>query len=116
MGQVSFLFELQTANRAIKVLTLLKEKKQGSPISSRLLSRALSKAGFSNIYQAHTLEEINQLLKERYTDYYKVKKDHVAKWGMYLENLAEALALENNTSQQKNSPSATRTGNSMIRG
>jgi len=35
---------------------------------------------------------------------------------MYLENLAEALALENNTSQQKNSPSATRTGNSMIRG
>jgi uncharacterized membrane protein YheB (UPF0754 family) len=47
------------------------------------------------------LDKIDQLLKEWYKEYCMVKKDHLAKRATYSENFAEALALEENTKQQK---------------
>jgi hypothetical protein len=96
MDQVAFSLELQQVNRSLKAVTLLKKKKEGEKVSSRLLSRSVQKAAIHPSCNAHSLVEINDLLKNLYNEYYNVKREHTQKRGTYLENLAEALVKESN--------------------
>jgi hypothetical protein len=78
-GQVAFSSELQQASRTIKAYSLIHKKLLGRKVSSRLIRRSLQKAGIDS-----------------HNSYYTIEKDHIAKRQSHLEELAEALAVEQN--------------------
>jgi hypothetical protein len=56
----------------------------------------LKKAGIPSNVHGLSIEEIKIKLKDGYNSYYTIKKDHIAKRQTHLEELAEALAKEQN--------------------
>jgi hypothetical protein len=95
-GQVVFSLALQQAMRTIKVYTLLHRKAEGRKVSSRLLSRAIHKANLTPAVHALSIADLKVQLQESYKQYYTIKKNHVAHRHTHLEELAQALAEENN--------------------
>ena len=95
-GQVAFSPDLQNASRVIKVFTLLLKKKQGRKVSSRLIARSLKKTDLSSEVYSLSLTELQSQLKESFNKYYKVKKEHDKRRQTHLENLAQAIAEDNN--------------------
>jgi hypothetical protein len=82
--------------RTIKVYTLLHCKAEGRKVSSRLLSRAIHKANLTPAVHALSIADLKVQLQEIYKQYYTIKKNHVAHRHTHLEELAQALAEENN--------------------
>jgi len=98
-GQVAFSPALQQAMRTIKVYTLLHRKAEGKKVSSRLLSRAIHKAKLTPVVHALSIVDLKVQLQESYKRYYNVKNNHVAHRQTHLEEVAQALAEENNNAK-----------------
>jgi hypothetical protein len=64
-------------------------------VSSRLLSRALKKAGIPITTKAHSIIEIQDELKVAYKHYYSLKKDSKER-ETHLEKLESAMATKEN--------------------
>ncbi len=65
-------------------------------MSSRLLSRALKKAGIPTTTKAHSIIEIQDELKVAYKHYYSLKKKSKELRETHLEKLASAMATKGN--------------------
>lgn len=96
MGQVGFSPTIQWASRQILALSLLIKKKKGLKTSSRLLKRTLKKAGLDIQNRGMGLEYLQDQLHIAYKYYYSVKSRHSELRGTYLDELAEAIALQDN--------------------
>jgi len=75
---------------------LLLKKKQGRKVSSRLIARSLKKTDLSSEVYSLSLTELQSQLKESFNKYYEVNKEHVKRRQTHLENLAQAIAEDNN--------------------
>jgi hypothetical protein len=83
---------LQQACRQIRVFSLLQKKLSSRKVSSRLIHRTLNKTDIPREVLGFSKAQVESKLKESYTAYYKVKKDHIAKRQSYLEELASVFA------------------------
>jgi hypothetical protein len=90
-GQVAFSLELQQASRAIA----------GGRVSSRLLARTLRKVKLPADCRLYSSKQLKIGLQRSYQEYYAIKKVHIEERGTYLDNLAEALAQQNDGQKQK---------------
>jgi hypothetical protein len=77
MGQVSFSPILATARLLIKIWSLLEKKAKGMKISLRLLKRSLHKTSIDASARSFSLCQIQEELKDAYTNYYNLKSHHV---------------------------------------
>jgi len=98
-SQVAFSLALQLASRHIKLFLLLHKKLSGRKVSSRLIMRTLAKTGLNREVLGLSKAQVETRLKESYSAYYQVKKGHVANRQSYLEDLASALADQQDTSK-----------------
>jgi hypothetical protein len=101
MGQVAFSPILHQARCTIKAWSLTEKKKKGLRISSRLWNRALKKVSLSPSIIKMPLEEISHHLQIAYRDYYNKKGDSKELRASALDSLAEALAIEGNSTKEK---------------
>jgi hypothetical protein len=100
-GQVAFSPELNAARLLIKAWSLLVNKTKGRKVSSRLVSRTLKQAGISPEARGFKDEILQEKLKEAYKHYYHLKGNAKELRQTALENLAEAIALSGNSTQEK---------------
>ena len=96
MGQVGFSPTIQWASRQILAWSLLIKKKKGLKTSSRLLKRTLKKVGLDIQNRGMGLEYLQDQLHIAYKYYYSVKSRHPELRGTYLDDLAEAIAIQDN--------------------
>jgi len=82
-------------------MSLLEKKAKGVKISSRLIKRCLKKAGLDPSVHHKPLVQLTESLKAAYQRYYQLKANHVQLRKTALENLAEACAIQGNTSKKK---------------
>lgn len=100
-GQVAFSPELNAVRLKIKVWLLLVSKAKGRKVSSWLISRSIRKANMNQEVKLFSEETLQEQLKLAYQDYYKVKGTANELRQTALENLAAAIALTGNSTQEK---------------
>ena len=95
MGKVPWSPDLTIARLRIRYWKLLRTRKAGRKVSSRLLSRTRAKAGLAP--GSHSPEDINKALKEAQQAYWTLKKQGHRRRDRWLQQIAEALAEEGGT-------------------
>jgi hypothetical protein len=99
-GQVSFSPEIQKARDRIYAWLLLQKRSKGLKISSRLLERTMKKANVDRSAKNASTILIKDQLTEAYRNYFQLKASQKHLRQTHLEQLAEAIAEENNTAQE----------------
>ena len=97
MGEVKWSPKLQAARDKIEYLTLSRRKKQGRKVSASILYK-LSKRTKCYVVNSST-KHLEEVIKEAYKDYKKMKKEHEKLREDYLDELA--LALEKGRKRKK---------------
>jgi hypothetical protein len=100
MGQVAFSPEINAARLTITAWALLLKRAKGNTVSSRLLHRSLKKARIDISMKHRGIDFLEEHLKLAYKHYYSIKGSHRNLRSTYLENLADAIAQEGNTTQE----------------
>ena len=102
MGDVAFSPEVLRWWKTIEAWKLLRKKAKGGRVSSRKLKRTIAKTDIQ-VPNIHTLtaEQCQSKLDAAKQTYRGVKKLATAKRETWLDELAEALALEGNTTKAK---------------
>jgi len=98
---VAFSPELNAVRLKIKVWLLLVSKAKGRKVSSWLISRSIRKANMNQEVKLFSEETLQEQLKLAYQAYYKVKGTANELRQTALENLAAAIALTGNSTQEK---------------
>jgi len=100
-GQVAFSPELNYSRLKIKAWLLLIAKTKKQKVSSRLLSRTLKKAQITPTARSLALVEMQNQLKDEYKAYCKIKGEAKELQATALDNLADALAKNGDTTKEK---------------
>jgi len=100
-GQVAFSPELKLARQKITAWRLLVKRCKGGRVSSRFLRRSMDKSNITRSWLAETLEKNTEQLTQAFKAYYDIKRKCIDLRQTQLDSLAEALAVEGNSSKEK---------------
>jgi len=100
-GQVAFSPELNYSRLKIKAWLLLIAKTKKQKVSSWRLSRTLKKAQITPTARSLALVEMQNQLKDEYKAYCKIKGEAKELQATALDNLADALAKNGDTTKEK---------------
>jgi hypothetical protein len=100
-GNVAFFPTLNAARLLIKPWSLLLQKAKGGKVSPRLIAWTLKKVQLPSSVRGYSIAEVNEKLKLAYKEYYVVQADAAELRQTALENLVEAMAEKDDSSQAK---------------